>query len=239
MMGSNADDEPDSKPVHQVTLTKAFYIGTYEVTQSQYEQVMNHNPSIFTGANNPVEQVRWQDAVEFCRRLSDLPAEKAAGRVYRLPTEAEWEYACRAGTTTAFAFGNELKFEAPLREQVACADNADEIVPQQTRPVGSFPANSWGLFDMHGNVWEWTQDFYQEDYYTESPTDDPKGPSKGSHHVLRGGSASVASHECTSSIRGEAMSDGPNSDAAERYEHIGDFGFRLVLNPPDTGGRPH
>ena len=138
---------------HKVTLTQPFYLGVYEVTQEQYERVMGKNPSNFKGPQNPVEKVSWDDAVEFCRKLSELPEEKAAGRIYRLPTEAEWEYACRAGTTTKYSFGDS---ESELGEYGWFDKNSD----RKTHPVGQKQPNKWGLYDMHGNVWEWCSDWY-------------------------------------------------------------------------------
>ncbi len=135
---------------HEVTQTKPFKIGVHEVTQAQYEQVMGFNPSKFKGANNPVETVTWDDAVDFCRKLSELPAEKAAGKVYRLPTEAEWEYACRAGTTTKYSFGDD---ESELGDHAWYSENSGG----KTHPVGSKKSNAWGLYDMHGNVFEFCQ----------------------------------------------------------------------------------
>ena len=129
----------------------SFSIGVHEVTQSQYESVMGANPSYFKGANNPVEQVTWDDAVAFCAKLSSLPAEVAAGRVYRLPTEAEWEYACRAGTTTAYSFGDD---EKDLVTYAWFSDNSG----QSTHAVGEKLPNGWGVYNMHGNVWEWCSD---------------------------------------------------------------------------------
>jgi formylglycine-generating enzyme required for sulfatase activity len=139
-----------------------------------------------------------------------------------LPTEAEWEYACRAGSDTAFAYGNKLTaLQARFCERVLST-------PQPTMPVGMFPPNNWGLHDMHGNVWEWCSDWYQLDYYSKSPKADPKGPAKGAYHVLRGGSASVKAFECRSAIRGESMMDKPYSNSNVRFEAIGDFGLRVV-----------
>jgi formylglycine-generating enzyme required for sulfatase activity len=119
--------------------------------------------------------------VEFCRRLSELPDEKAAGRRYRVPTEAEWEYACRAGSKTAFSFGNEA---ADLGSHAWYSANSNEM----THAVGGKKPNAFGLYDMHGNVWEWCSDWYDENYYASSPAIDPKGPDSGSFRVLRGGS---------------------------------------------------
>jgi len=178
MMGDESGHD-DELPVHQVTLTKPFYLGVHEVTQQQYEKVMGKNPSDFSDAKNPIEQVNWNDVVEFCRRLSELPEEKAAGHVYRLPMEAEWEYACRAGTTTEYSFGDS---ESQLGEYAWFNGNSDDT----THPVGQKKANPWGLYDMHGNVWEWCQDWYAP--YGSSPPADPQGPTSGSSRVLRGGS---------------------------------------------------
>ena len=124
-----------------------------EVTQAQYEKVLGTNPSEFKSPNNPVETVSWNEAVEFCRLLSALPEEKAAGYVYRLPTEAEWEYTCRAGTTTAYTFG---KNASQLGNHAWFEDNSGGT----THSVGQWRANAWGLYDMCGNVWEWCQDWY-------------------------------------------------------------------------------
>jgi formylglycine-generating enzyme required for sulfatase activity len=139
-MGSN-DGEDFEKPLHTVKITKGFYMGAFEVTQGQYQQVMGTNPSYFKGANLPVEQVSWDDAVEFCKKLS-----QKEGKTYRLPTEAEWEYACRAGTTTKFSFGDD---ESQLGEYAWYGKNSG----MKTHPVGKKKPNAWGLFDMHGNVW--------------------------------------------------------------------------------------
>jgi TPR repeat protein/formylglycine-generating enzyme required for sulfatase activity len=216
--GYNALEEQ----LHHVEITRPFYLGMFQVTQYEYITVMSDNPSVFNGYTRPVEHISWKQAVEFCAKLSLLPAEKSEGRFYRLPTEAEWEYACRAGSDTAFAYGNKLTaLQALFCERVLST-------PQPTMPVGMFPPNNWGLHDMHGNVWEWCSDWYQLDYYSKSPKADPKGPAKGSHHVLRGGSASVKAFECRSAIRGESMMDKPYSNSNVRFEAIGDFGLRVV-----------
>jgi len=194
---------------HEVILTTSFKMGVHEVTQAQYEQVMGVNPSEFKGADNPVEKVSWDDAVEFCRRLSDLPAEKAAGNVYRLPTEAEWEYACRAGMTTKYSFGDD---ESDLGDYAWYGDNSDG----NTHPVGGKKPNAWGLYDMHGNVWEWCQDWYWD--YPSGSVTDPRGP-RGSNRVVRGGSWGFTAEGCRSADR---YGLGPSDRNG---------GFRVSLSP--------
>jgi len=203
---------------HEVTLTRPFKMGVHEVTQAQYEQVMGNNPSKFNAAENPVEMMSWDDAVEFCRRLSELPSEKAVGNIYRLPTEAEWEYACRAGTTTQFSFGDD---DSDLGNYAWYAENslyAENSAPT-THPVGSKLPNAWGLYDMHGNVWEWCQDWDGDD--SSGSFTDPDGPASGSHRVLRGGSWGGSAALCPSAYR---IMHYPS----ERYS---DFGFRVSLAP--------
>ena len=202
LMGSPATEKERSpnETQHEVTLTQGFWMGVYEVTQAQYEQVMGKNPSEFKGATLPVETVSYKDALAFCKKLSDLPAEKAAGRKYRLPTEAEWEYCCRAGTSTPFHFGNELN-----GTQANCDGNnpygTTKKGPylEKTSPVGSYPANAWGLYDMHGNVWEWCQDWY--DSSPKQSVTDPRGPEVGSICVSRGGSWYNEAAGCRSANR--------------------------------------
>jgi hypothetical protein len=177
---------------YQVTLTKPFYLGVYQVTQEQYERVMGTNPTSFKGARNPVERVSWQDAVRFCVTLSNLPEEKKAGRFYGLPTEAWWEYACRAGTTTKYCFGDN---ESKLGEYAWYDKNSGS----KTHPVGEKKPNAWGLYDMHGNVEEWCSDWRGD--YPKGASTDPKGPDTGSKRVLRGGGFDSDSGFCESARR--------------------------------------
>jgi formylglycine-generating enzyme required for sulfatase activity len=202
---------------HEVTISKNYYLGVTEVTQGQYEKVMGKNPSWFQGnkiqgdnSNHPVELVSWEDAIEFCKKLSDLPEEKAAGRVYRLPTEAEWEYACRAGSKTAYSFGESSE---SLGDYAWFKGNSN----MQTHPVGEKKANAWGLYDMHGNVWEWCS-YYGE--YPKGAVSDPVGPREDSSRVPRGGSWGYEAASCRSATR-------------LRYapSNRGDIGFRVALSP--------
>ena len=173
---------------------------------------MGSVPSRWTDADRPVEQVSWEDVTEFCRQLSALPDERQAGRGYRLPTEAEWEYACRAGTTTVYYFGNG---ESGLGDFGWFRRNARRV----THPVGQKKPNAWGLFDMHGNVWEWCSDGYGD--YPKGVASDPRGPSTGSFRVCRGGCWRVTAGYCRSAGRGRY---GPTYRSS-------DLGFRLALSP--------
>ncbi len=159
----------DGNDAHKVTLTKPFYIGKYEVTQEQWERVMGSNPSNFKGAKNPVEQVSWEDCQNFLAKLK----EKAPGTQFSLPTEAQWEYACRAGTAT----------DPGNWDEVAWYSNNSG---SKTHPVGEKKPNAWGLYDMHGNVWEWCADWYGAN--SSSAQTAPTGPASGQWRVLRGGS---------------------------------------------------
>ena len=197
---------------HEVTISKSYYLGVYEVTQGQYENVMGKNPSRFKGSQLPVENVNWHDTVSFCKHLSELPEEKAAGRAYRLPTEAEWEYACRAGSTTSYSFGGTAE---SLGEYVWYVQNAGN----KTHPVGEKKPNRWGLFDMHGNVWEWCQD-WDADYPPDASTD-PHGPNGGTYRVYRGGSWSLDAGLCRSSLRYRSY---PSNRSLN-------LGFRMALSP--------
>jgi formylglycine-generating enzyme required for sulfatase activity len=187
---------------HKVTLTKPFSMGTTEVTQFHFARILRKIPSKFKAAKHPVESVTWDEAVEFCARLSDLPAEKRAGRVYRLPTEAEWEYACRAGTTTAYSFGND---QGQLSNYAWWKVNSGPA----THPVGLKKPNPWGLYDMHGNVWEWCQDWHGN--YPSGSTTDPTGTASGSYRVRRGGCGIDNSDRCRSAGRSGGAPDGRSS----------------------------
>jgi len=161
-----------------VTISQDFYLGKYEVTQEQWQAVMGHNPSHSDGCNRcPVEQVSWNDAINFCETVSGV-----TGYNIRLPSEAQWEYACRAGTTTEYHFGDD---PGDLGDYAWHQANSGDM----THNVGEKLPNVWGLYDMHGNVWEWCNDWHRNNYYSESPSLDPIGPaSSGSSHVFRGGS---------------------------------------------------
>jgi len=222
---SELDRGAEEGPRHRVTIARPFYLGVFPVTQAEYEKVMGHNPAQFKkgaggGPAHPVEQVSWDDAVEFCRRLSSSPAEKEAKRGYRLPTEAEWEYACRAGTTTPFSFGGSLSGEQATFDGTRPYATPKRTAPaEKTTKVGTYPANAWGLCDTHGNVWEWYADWYDEDYSAESPENDPKGPPGGDKRVLRGGSWNNSGHLCRSARRNKYAPDFSNDN----------LGFRVVL----------
>jgi formylglycine-generating enzyme required for sulfatase activity len=220
MMGSPESEECRDKDEnqHEVTISKDYYLGVYEVTQAQYEKVMGRNPSYFQGAivgnenaDLPVDRVSWEDAVEFCKKLSDLPEEKKAGRVYRLPTEAEWEYACRAGSKTAYSFDDQ---EGLLPEYGWLERNSSN----RTHTVGLLEPNAWGLYDLHGNVWEWCSDRHGE--YPKGAVSDPTGPCEGSNRVIRSGGWYGEAALCRSALRrGHVPSIRLNS-----------HGFRLALS---------
>ena len=221
MMGSPESEEgrKENETQHEVTISKDYYLGVTEVTQAQYEKVIGKNPSYYQGAivgnenaDLPVEQVSWDDAVEFCKKLSELPEEKNAGRVYRLPTEAQWEYACRAGSKTAYSFDDE---EGLLYEHGWFNRNSSD----RTHTVGLLEPNAWGLYDMHGNVWEWCSDRYGE--YPKGALSDPTGPKEGSYRVSRGGGWLSGAAGCRSAYR---YWDYPSL-------RDGIIGFRLALSP--------
>jgi len=199
----------------RITVTRPYYIGVFEVTQAQWEAVMGTNPSYFSdredSAERPVERVSWHDIVD--RFLPAIQARAPAGMRFRLPTEAEWEHACRAGTETAWSFGSRITPEFA---------NTGDSGLRQTTPVGSYPPNAWGLYDMHGNVSEWCQDWFDRDFFRAGRQDpvnlDP--PQYGGERVLRGGSW---------------IHEGYNTRAVERLQHVPDYrnittGFRLVLD---------
>ena len=204
LMGSTRGDT-DEAPVHQVTLTKPFYIGAYEVTQAQYEQIMGSNPSHFRGPQRPVEQVSWNDAQAFCQKLS-----AQENRSYRLPTEAEWEYACRAGSTTEYYWGSSF-----YPRYAWSHDNSNA----ETHDVGQRLPNAWQLFDMSGNVWEWCQDRRGQYSPSGAAETDPTGPVEGNTRALRGGSWYSEADTCRSASR--------DKNAPDNRHHT--FGFRVVL----------
>ena len=214
-MGSPKDEvgRKDNETPHVVTISKSFYLGVQELSQSQYEEVMGRNPSHFKGAKNPVENVTWDEAVSFCKKLSDMPEENAAGHEYRLPTEAEWEYACRAGSKTAYSFGGSTQ---PLGANAWFGEGPRG----KTHPVGKKKANNWGLFDMHGNVSEWCQDWYGD--YPAGAVTDPQGDDKSAYRVIRGGRWYYDAALCRSAIR--------TADNASYSDHS--IGFRVAMSLP-------
>ena len=197
-MGSpttEAGREASKEQEHNVSLTKGFYLGKYEVTQAQYEAVMTGNTNSLSAKpsewpnnpNRPVEKVSWEDVQVFITRLNaQQSANIPAGWAYVLPTESQWEYASRAGTTTAYSWGATIASSNANYNWDGGANDGNDF--KQTRDVGQYAANPWGFFDMHGNVWEWTADWYQAAYPSGNPVVDPTGPASGSNRVLRGGS---------------------------------------------------
>jgi formylglycine-generating enzyme required for sulfatase activity len=224
-MGSNTGGA-DEKPVHTVKVS-AFYIDAYLVTQKSYEALMKANPSRWKSPTNPVEQVRWSDAVRYCNarskaeglepvyNLTTWQANNALGG-YRLPTEAEWEYACRAGTKTKYYFGDDAR---KLGTYAWYKSNSGA----KPRPIGSKAPNAWGLYDLSGNLSEWCYDRYSRTYYAESAAENPRGPATGDTRVLRGGSWDSEAGECTSSYRHKANPG--YADACFGYDV---YGFRCV-----------
>ena len=206
MMGSD-NGSSNEKPVHRVKISKGFWMGQTEVTQDQYRAVTGDNPSAFKKDNSPVDSVKWDDAMEFCRKLS-----QKEGLTYTLPTEAQWEYACRAGTKTRFSFGDS---DSELENYAWYRGNT-----QGTHPVGQKKPNAFSLYDMHGNLFEWCSDWYDSDYYKNSPVVDPTGPSSGGYRVVRGGTWRGHARGCQSSFRGRLEPD---------YGPYFTQGFRVVL----------
>ena len=234
LMGSHYSQRTtdDSWPQHRVRITQPFYMGAYEVTQEEYERILYNRPSHFgdTGVGwqrvenldtnrYPVDRVTWGEAVEFCRRLSELPEEAAAGRVYRLPTEAQWEYACRADTKSAYSFGDAINLTQANINGVSNRSAGNEPL-FRTAQVGSYPPNSFGLYDMHGNVWEWCVDGKR--HYSASTQTDPQGPA-ALYCMLRGGAWDFPAEFCRSDYRTEAMAG---------YVY---FGFRVVCEVAKEG----
>jgi formylglycine-generating enzyme required for sulfatase activity len=223
---NEAGRQPQETP-HEVAITKAFYLGKFEVTQGEYEMLMGQNPAAF-GPNGqgrqraggldtrrfPIEMITWNEAKEFCRRLTDK--ERSEGRIgasmsYGLPTEAEWEYCCRAGTATAFCFGQDIP-----NGNANCEGKNGNL--NRTTTVGSYPPNAWGVCDMHGNVWEYCEDSHESTYYANSPRQDPLN-TNGAMCILRGGGFGVNQTLCRSALRGHNGKD-------TRHDYNG---FRVVL----------
>jgi formylglycine-generating enzyme required for sulfatase activity len=214
-MGSPATEKgrAGNEIQHTVTISKPYFICKYPVTQAQYEALMGVNPSEFKAPLKPVEMVNWDETHEFCSKLA-----LKTGKLLRLPTEAEWENACRAGTTTPFHFGENISTDqANYDGNFTYGDGSKGIYRQQTTQVGTFPPNAWGIYDMHGNIWEWCGDWYGP--YTADVVTDPKGPETGKHRVMRGGSWNYRPALCRSATR---YWDAPQERSSRR-------GFRLVL----------
>ena len=212
-MGCSSEAEDcadDEKPRHSATISQPFYLGKHEVTQAQWQSVMGSNPSKFKGADRPVDSVTWHDVQEFIKKLNAKEGREA----YRLPTEAEWEYAARAGSATAYCFGDDA---GQLGDYAWHQGNSG----RETHPVGRKRANAWGLYDMHGNVGEWGQDWYGNAYESAGAVTDPQGPEAGEGRVLRGGSWFSMAKRVRSAMRGRLAPD-------KRLDNVG---FRLALSP--------
>jgi formylglycine-generating enzyme required for sulfatase activity len=222
IMGSPKTEEErlnNEGPQHSVTVP-AFFMAKYPVTQAQWQAVMGNNPSRFKGANRPVEQVSWNEAGKFCQKLSQI-----TGKNYRLPSEAEWEYACRAGTATPFCFGETITTGLANYNGDDTYGNGPKGVSRgQTTDVGSFPPNGFGLYDMHGNVSEWCQDVWHKNY-NGAPTDGSAWTSEGNprYRLLRSGNWLNDPRFCRSAYRW--------SIPGGRYD---DVGFRLAVSLPRT-----
>ena len=233
---------PGEGPLHRVQITKPFYLGEQAVTQEEYQRVMGTNPSDYSATGHhkdevrgqdtkrlPVENVSWDHAAEFGRKLSEMPEEKALRRIYRLPSEAQWEYACRAGTTGRWYFSPASAVRTPREEK----KNEEKMLSDygwfdgnsggRTHAVGRKQPSPWGLYDMYGNVWQWCQDWYDQEYYAELPADDPAGPLVGLNRVCRGGNCRDSARGCRSAVR---------NSIPQGHESFG-VGFRVSVPLPD------
>jgi formylglycine-generating enzyme required for sulfatase activity len=235
-MGSPKEEKErwDNELQHDVEITKGFWMGVYTVTQEEYEKVMGKNPSSFRAGGDdsqkvtrldtrrfPVENVSWHDAKEACRKFQDGASHKhAEKKTYRLPTEAEWEYACRAGTSGPYHYGNSLSSKQANFDGNFPYGGADKgLFLVRPTKVGSYEPNVFGLYDVHGNVFQWCEDWYAPEYYKASPARDPQGPGKGNGRVIRGGSWASLAKFCRSAFR-------CGLDHPDRYT-----GFRVVVVP--------
>ncbi len=214
LMGSPDSDNNagrDEKPQHRVRITKPFYLGKYPVTEEQWGAVMGNNPNSVKNAKNPAENVTWDECQQFVKKLNAKSG--TGGGRFQVPSEAQWEFACRAGSTTHYCFGDDASKlgEYAWRYAVLSGEKPE------THPVGQKKPNAWGLYDMHGNVWEWCADWYDAGYYAKSPVDDPRGPATVSNRVVRGGFWAIDASLCRSASRG--------SRAPERRNFL--LGFRV------------
>ena len=206
-------------PQHKVTITRPFYLAVYKTTQEQFEQIMGTNPSKFPGKNNPVDAVTYDDAVAFCQKAS-----AQTGKTLILPTEAQWEYAARAGTATRYSFGDD---ESQLPEYSWFHDTSKGM----THPVGQKKPNAWGLFDVHGLLWEYCSDYYADSYTASGPTD-PKGPDSGAAHTARSGIYGSRPIFVRCAIRSASPDSSASKDVLSR------FGFRVSMDLQDANGKP-
>ncbi len=225
MMGSPKDEPErfsDEGPQHRVTISEGFWLAETPVTQALWQVVMGENPSRFKGEKRPVESVSWEDAQRLIEALNQLKPELDLC----LPTEAQWEYACRAGTTTPFHFGENITPEQVNYDGSEPYNNgAKGEYRHETVAVKALPANAWGLYQMHGNVWEWCQDWFGG--YPAEPVSDPEGPATGTARVLRGGAWDVLGQYCRAAVR---YFWGPGKRGS-------DIGFRLARGRTGPGGR--
>jgi uncharacterized protein (TIGR02996 family) len=244
-MGSppNEPRRMDDEPLHTVRITRPFYLGVFPVTQAEYRAVMRRSPSRFNRRRVPdpdvdprrfpVESVRWVAAVSFCERLSARPEERDQGRTYRLPTEAEWEYACRAWGSPRYPFHHGMTLQGEANFHSEHPYPPDDDLPAGVplgRPcaVGSYRPNAFGLYDMHGNVDEWCQDWFDPRYYLEGPRDDPPGPTYGDRRIVRGGSWRGQGEDCRAAVRIGYEEDEP-------FDQTEQIGFRVVMTLASNG----
>ena len=231
MMGSPEEElgRNSYEKLHKVTLTQDYWLGKFPVTQAQFQAIREYNPSHFCGSKRPVEKVDWDCAREFCVRLNKKFKDKLPeGYQFDLPTEAQWEYACRAGTTTAYFWGNSCNgTEANCDGNYPCGTTAKGPYLEQTTDVGTYEPNDWGFYDMHGNVWEWCRDWYRDWHGSyDGVAIDPVGPSSGSYRVFRGGNWHGSARDCRSARRSYSSPD---------YRDY-NLGFRLALVPVQGKG---